>query len=227
MRPSDAHWKLSRAWLISSMNTSSSDGSELVPGQARPFAIGRDRGLQRFSSRPETCRLVPNGATMSMPGLAVKLVQQTVQILAADIVGDERGLLDHLVDRAVRQQFAIGDIGDLVAALGLVHVMGGDQHGEPLGRERMDLVPELAPRLGIDAGGRLVEQKKLRIRQRAGAERQPLLPAARKRAGELLLAALETEPLDHGARRADRHRPCRRAARRIRDSRAPTGPDTG
>ena len=68
------------------------------------------------------------------------------------------------------------------------------------GRERMNLVPELAPRLRIDAGGRLVEQQQLRIRQRAGAEREPLLPAAGERARELLLAALQAEPRDHLAR---------------------------
>ena len=111
---------------------------------------------------------------------------------------------DHLLDRAVRQQHAIGDVGDLVTALGLVHVMGRDQHGEPFRRERMDLVPELAPRLGIDAGGRLVEQQKLRVGQRAGAEREPLLPAARQLARELLLAPGEPEPLDHRARRRAR-----------------------
>jgi hypothetical protein len=36
--------------------------------------------------------------------------------------------------------------------------MRGDEHGEALGSERMDLVPELPPRFRIDAGGRLVEQ---------------------------------------------------------------------
>ena len=87
-----------------------------------------------------------------------------------------------------------------MTALGLVHVMGGDQHGEAVGGERVDLVPEVAPRLGIDAGGRLVEQQKLRARQRAGAERQTLLPAARQFAGQLLLAAGEAEPLDRRAR---------------------------
>ena len=97
---------------------------------------------------------------------------------------------------------AVGDIGDLVAALRLVHVMGGDQHGQPVGRQRMDLVPEIAPRFWVDAGGRLVQQQQLRIGQRAGAEREALLPAAGEFAGELLLAAVEAEPLDHVARRA-------------------------
>ena len=100
----------------------------------------------------------------------------------------------------MRQQFARRDIGDLVTALGFVHVMGRHQHGEAFGGERMDFVPELAPRLGIDAGGRLVEQEQLRIGQRAGAERKPLLPAAGEGARELFLAAGEPEPFDHRAR---------------------------
>src|SRR5438046_525615 len=65
--------------------------------------------------------------------------------------------------------------------------------------QRMDLVPELAPRLRVDARGRLIEQKKLRIGQRAGTERKPLLPSAREFAGKLRLTVLEPEPVDHGA----------------------------
>ncbi len=65
----------------------------------------------------------------------------------------------------------------------------------------MDLVPELAPRLRIDTGGRLIQQKQLRAWQGAGAERKPLLPAARQFAGKLFLAALQAQPLDHVARR--------------------------
>ena len=136
---------------------------------------------------------MPNGATMSMPGLPVSSAASVIEIVAGDGVGRQRRLRDHLVDGAVRQQMAVGDIGDLVAALGLVHVVGRDQHGQPFGGERMDLVPEIAPRLGIDAGGRLVQQQQLRIGQRAGAERQPLLPAAGELAGELLLAAVQAD----------------------------------
>ncbi len=111
---------------------------------------------------------------------------------------------DHLLDGAVREQHAIGDIGDLVTALGLVHVVGRHQHREAMRRERMDLVPELAPRLGIDAGGWLVEQQQLRIGQGAGAERESLLPAAGELAGELLLAPGQADPLHH--RLGRRHR---------------------
>ena len=58
----------------------------------------------------------------------------------------------------------------------------------PLAGELVDLVPELAPRLRVDAGGRLVEQQQLRLVHHAGGQRQPLLPAAGERAGELVAA---------------------------------------
>ena len=66
---------------------------------------------------------------------------------------------DDLGDRAARENLAEIDIGDLVTLLGLVHVMGRDEHGEPVRGEAVNLVPEIAPGLGIDAGGRLVEQQ--------------------------------------------------------------------
>ena len=112
------------------------------------------------------------------------------------------------------EQLAVGDVGDLVTALGLVHVVGRYEHGHAVGGELVDLAPELAPRLRIDAGGGLIEQQQIGLRQNAGAEREALLPAAGQRAGELQLAPLQPQPLDgllHGARR---DRAVRRRARR-------------
>ena len=91
---------------------------------------------------------------------------------------------------------AVGNVADAVAALGLVHVMGGDQHGEARRRQTMDLVPEFAPRLRIDACGRLVEQQQLRLVHDAGGKRESLLPAARKRASELMAARGQAEILE-------------------------------
>src|SRR4051812_8437914 len=118
-------------------------------------------------------------------------LRQALAVRTADRVGGQVRGGDYVRNRAVYEQHPIGDVGDLVAAFGFVHVVGGDKDGEPLGRERMDLVPELAPRLRIDPGGGLVEQQQTWIRQRAGAEREALLPAAGKLAGELLLAAAQ------------------------------------
>src|SRR5438445_11912391 len=68
----------------------------------------------------------------------------------------------------------------------------------------MVLVPEISPRLGIAAGGWLVQQQQLRIGQRAGPERKPLLPAAGEFAGKLPLASRKSESLDHLLRGAAR-----------------------
>ena len=59
----------------------------------------------------------------------------------------------------------------------------------------MDLVPESAPRLGIDARRRLVEQQQPGLVQHAGRQRQPLLPAARQGARELVLPRGKPQPL--------------------------------
>ncbi len=65
----------------------------------------------------------------------------------------------------------------------------------PSRRHGVDLVPEIAPRLGIDAGGGFIEQQELRLMQQAGGERQALLPAARQRARQLVAAVVQAEPL--------------------------------
>src|SRR3569832_967018 len=63
-----AHWKLSFDRLIRSMNTSSSDGS--LASQCKSFRSRHGAILVSSAarSRPDTCRLVPNGAIMSIPG---------------------------------------------------------------------------------------------------------------------------------------------------------------
>ena len=86
------------------------------------------------------------------------------------------------------------EIDDALAALGLVHVVGRDERRQALDRHVVDEVPEFAPRLGVDAGGRLVEQQQFWLVQDAGGEREPLLPAARKLSRELVAAVLEPHP---------------------------------
>jgi hypothetical protein len=107
--------------------------------------------------------------------------------------GEQVRAFDDLGRGAAGEQLAIGDVGDVVAALGLVHVMGRDEHGEAARGERVDLVPEGAARLRIDAGGRLVEEEQLRLVERRDGKREALLPAARKSAGELAPALGESE----------------------------------
>ena len=104
--------------------------------------------------------------------------------------------VDHLLDCSVCEQLAVGNVRDLVTALGFIHVVRRDQHGEPVRGERMDLVPEFTPRFGIDTRGRLVQQQRLWAWQRTCAKRQPLLPAARELARDLLFPAREAKPIN-------------------------------
>ena len=94
---------------------------------------------------------------------------------------------DYLIDRAVGEQLAVGDIGKPVATFGLVHVMRGDEKGQALRGEVLNLLPEVAPRLRIDARGRLIEQQQFRLVNEASRERESLLPPAGELARELLL----------------------------------------
>src|SRR5262249_34868626 len=97
------------------------------------------------------------------------------------------------------EQFAVSDIGDLVTAFRFIHVVSGNEHGQPAGSERMDLIPEFAPCFRIDACRRLVQKQQLRARQRAGAKRETLFPTPGKFSRELFFPAVETETLDRGA----------------------------
>ena len=100
------------------------------------------------------------------------------------------------VGRALDEQLAEIDVGEPMTALGFVHVMRAHEHGDAFGREFVDVLPEVAARLGIHPRSRLVKQQQLRRMQHARGEREPLLPAARQRAGELAAPRGEPEPIE-------------------------------
>ena len=184
----------------------------------RGFQLGGGRGRKRAG----WCRRAP---PCRRRACSVSFSREPMQVGDRTRPGGEAGLADDLVHGAVRQQLAVGDVGDLVAALGLVHVVRGDEHGQALGGEVVDLVPELAPGLGIDAGRRLVEQQQVGLGQDAGAERQALLPAARQLAGELQPRGRRAPAARWRRVRWPADRAGRTRAPRTPGSRGSTGPD--
>ena len=102
----------------------------------------------------------------------------------------DRGQRLELVGRAGHEQLRQVEVADLAAALGLVHVVRGDEQRDALGGELEQQIPQLAARDRIDAGGRLVEEDDARLVHQRGAEREPLLPAAGEQAG----AAIDVRP---------------------------------
>ena len=82
------------------------------------------------------------------------------------------------------QDAAPVDERDPGAALGLVEVGCRQEQGEALALETGEELPEVAPRDGVDAGGRLVEDEELRRVDEGADEGELLLHAAGEPVGE-------------------------------------------
>src|SRR5579871_2233384 len=97
------------------------------------------------------------------------------------------------IRRAVGDQLAVVDVGDMAATLGFVHVMSRDKKGDALRGEFEEKIPQLTARDGIDASGRLIEEEQFRFMEHGAAECEALLPSA----GELSREArdIRTEPV--------------------------------
>ena len=89
------------------------------------------------------------------------------------------GLDQQLLGRVQGDDFRVVHDGHAVAEhLGLFHVMRGQDDRFALGLDRPHQLPEVAAGLGIEAGGRLVEEEDLRVvDQRDGDGKPLLLPA--------------------------------------------------
>src|SRR5580700_11624874 len=111
------------------------------------------------------------------------------------------GKRDHVFRTGGGNQFARTAEGDLSSvvhdgdalteALGFVHVMGGEKNGAAGGLELLDQIPKLATGLGIEAGGGLVEKKKVGIANERASKCQALLLASGKIADARILFFLE------------------------------------
>ena len=130
-------------------------------------AAARDRGERRVERRriaPDHVQRGAEGRDLVDPRRRAQPAGDRLEAGAGDVPGGEAGARHHLLDRALGDQPAVGDVVDAVAALGLVHVVGRDEHGHAALGQPVDLVPELAPRLGVDARRRLVEEEELAAR---------------------------------------------------------------
>ena len=156
------------------------------PGCAR---IGDERALQRAAiASADMQRGAEKGTELDAGmSLAAPPRRRAPSPSTMKVKSPECAMTSATVPRA--DDGAEVDVDDAVAAFGLVHVVRADEDGEFARAQTMNLVPEIAPRLGIDACCRFVEQQQLRRMQHAGGEREALLPAAGQIAGQLLLAA--------------------------------------
>src|SRR5882724_5575730 len=73
------------------------------------------------------------------------------------------------IGRAIGDELAVINVGDVTAALGFIHVVRCDEERDPVAGKLEEEIPKLASRNGVDAGSRLVEEKKLGLVQHGAA----------------------------------------------------------
>src|SRR5690606_9483810 len=102
------------------------------------------------------------------------------------------------VDGAERHELPAGDdaaaVGEL---LRLIEVVGGEQDARALVAEASDELPELAAGLGVEAGGRLVEEQQLGASDDAEGDVDAALLAARELRDACTRLLLEADGGDH------------------------------
>ncbi len=102
-----------------------------------------------------------------------------------------------LVRRPFRDHDAVVDDRDPVREpVGLVEVLGGQEHGRPAADERVERVPERDPAAQVEARRRLVEEQDRRARHERRGKIEPAAHAAGIRADEALAVVGELEVLE-------------------------------
>ena len=132
-----------------------------------------------------------------------------------------------LAGRALGDDLAAVDDGDAVGELvGLVEVLGREQHGRAGGDEDPHDLPHLVAAAGVETGGRLVEEQQLGGDDDAGGDVEPAAHAARVGAHEPVGGVGQPERVEQlagpvvGAAGGED----RRAGRRARGSRGRSAP---
>jgi hypothetical protein len=104
---------------------------------------------------------------------------------------------DQFARRAKSNLFAVVHDSDALAeALGFVHVMRGEKDGPAGELELLDQIPKLAAGLRVQAGGGLIEKKKIGIADERASERETLFLAARKISDARILFFFELHEFD-------------------------------
>ncbi|MCY1483927.1 hypothetical protein D9M68_175120 [compost metagenome] len=153
------------------------DGDELA--EAAGQVVGLDGDLRRtLGAHP---RRDHQRVVAGTPGFRQQRDERRFQRVAAGLRAD--------LGRAAGGQHAAGvHRHQVVEALGLLHVGGGDDHAHAraAGADALDQLPELVARQRVDAGGRLVEDQQVGVVDQRAAQAELLFHAAGQLAGRAL-----------------------------------------
>src|SRR5579862_4527133 len=104
-----------------------------------------DDGLERGAigaGDPE--RMAENRGRLDA-GLVAETARRSVDVGPGRLERNQPRAPRYVVGTALYDDPPAGEIDDAVAALRLVHVVGGDEHGQAVARHVVNEIPELAP----------------------------------------------------------------------------------
>ena len=173
-----------RCTSIESSETPLASRSRSRPGTALPARATRPRTWCPRPRRRSAIEPSFSAATCDLVVVGDLEVDQVAGDLRLEVVGGVAGDDPALVD----DQDPVGQ------RVGLVEVVGGQEHRRAAARpQALDVLPEVGPRLRVQAGGRLVEEDQRRVVDQAHHDVEAALLAAGHVLGHPLPEALELE----------------------------------
>ena len=149
------------------------------------------------------------------------------------IAGRPRTDLDDVASGTVLQLIGGAGVDDVAVVdddhvasqmVGLLQILGGEEHVDAVGDELANGVPQFPPAPWVQAGRGLVEEEQTRSTDEAGPEIQAPAHPARIRADEAIGSIRQPQPLEYlaGGTRATRGGKARRGEPRTRGSLGPS-----
>ena len=171
------------------MKTSSSDaGTRRTLSTAMPAACSANVEPPRIAQRrvrgdPDV-RTLAEQLHIGDPGQPLEHARRAIPVRRDDFHDDSWQGRAQIGGSVERDEPAFVEQRHTRAALGLVEIRRRHQNRDSLREKFGEQLPELAPRHGIDAGRRLVEQNDSRLVHQRACERQLLFHPARQLLGE-------------------------------------------
>src|SRR5207248_10555636 len=138
------------------------DESVLQPRRTLPPIVrlvteGRDGAFERGGVVTAHVQRIAKGNRLLHSGSFTQLFAQFREIGSTHRPNRQADARNHYIRGSSGKQFAFGNISKALTSLSLIHVVGGDEKGQRLCGELMNLFPKIASRFWIDTRCRLVQ----------------------------------------------------------------------
>ena len=202
-------------WCAVMRGTPARSGSRRHPRASRPSPADPSSASRSREGGQHCCRVAGRQArpgprrvsTLSTPGMRAASSQRRASTRSTLIRTPASRPRIRAAGVSSSQDLAVVHDRDPVAQrLGLVEVVRGEHHGATVGVDLRQQVPEVAARLRVERGGRLVEEHHLGVVDQGAGDRQPLQLAAGQLLGPGVGLVVEPDRAEPFVGRARRRR---------------------